>query len=84
MSRTCDSDLERIARRFEGSRNTVKRYVEAQGWVNPRTLRRDDAGRTITYPKHVHKALRRYLGIANTPGAQRVPFNNTEDFAFFG
>ena len=24
------------------------------------------------------------LGIANTPGAQRFPFNNTEDFAFFG
>ena len=36
------------------------------------------------YPKHVHKALRRYLGIASTPGAQRFPFNNTEDFAFFG
>ena len=51
--------------------------------VNPRTLRRDDRGGTIIYPKHVHKALRRYLGIANTPGAQRFPFNNTEDFAFF-
>ena len=51
--------------------------------VNPRTLRRDDAGGTIIYPKHVHQALRRYLGIANTPGAQRFPFNNTEDFAFF-
>ena len=36
------------------------------------------------YPKHVHKVLRRYLGIANTPGAQRFPFNNTENFAFFG
>ena len=52
--------------------------------INPRTLRRDDAGGTIIYPKHVHKALRRYLGIASTPGAQRFPFNNTEDFAFFG
>ena len=52
--------------------------------INPRTLRRDDSGGTIIYPKHVHKALRRYLGIANTPGAQRFPFNNTEDFAFFG
>ena len=52
--------------------------------VNPRMLRRDDRGGTIIYPKHVHKALRRYLGIANTPGAQRFPFNNTEDFAFFG
>ena len=52
--------------------------------VNPRTLRRDDRGGTIIYPKHVHKALRRYLDIANTPGVQRFPFNNTEDFAFFG
>ena len=51
--------------------------------VNPRTLRRDDRGGTIIYPKHVHKALRRYLGVENTPGAQRFPFNNTEDFAFF-
>ena len=52
--------------------------------INPRTLRRDDTSGTIIYPKHVHKALRRYLGIENTPGAQRFPFNNTEDFAFFG
>ena len=52
--------------------------------INPRTLRRDDAGGTIIYPKHVHKALRRYLGIEYTAGAQRFPFNNTEDFAFFG
>ena len=51
--------------------------------INPRTLRRDDRNGTIIYPKHIHKALRRYLGIANTPGAQRFPFNNTEDFAFF-
>ena len=52
--------------------------------VNPRTQRRDDRNGTIIYPKHVHKALRRYLGIEGTPGAQRFPFNNTEDFAFFG
>ena len=52
--------------------------------INPRTLRRDDTNGTIIYPKHVHKALRRYLGIEHTPGAQRFPFNNTEDFAFFG
>ena len=52
--------------------------------INPRTLRRDDGGGTIIYPKHVHKALRRYLSIEHTPGAQRFPFNNTEDFAFFG
>ena len=52
--------------------------------INPSTLKRDDANGTIIYPKHVHKALRRYLGIENTPGAQRFPFNNTEDCAFFG
>ena len=52
--------------------------------INPSTLERDDANGTIIYPKHVHKALRRYLAIENTPGAQRFPFNNTEDFAFFG
>ena len=52
--------------------------------IRPRTLRRDDRGGTIIYPKHVHKALRLYLGIEHTPGAQRFPFNNTEDFAFFG
>lgn len=52
--------------------------------MNPRTLARDDSNGTIISPKHVHKALRRYLGIENTPGAQRFPFHNTEDFAFFG
>ena len=52
--------------------------------MNPRTLRRDDRGGTIIYPKHVHKALRRYLGVESSAGAQRFPFNNTEDFAFFG
>ena len=52
--------------------------------INPATLERDDTNGTIIYPKHVHKALRRYLGIENTPGAQRFPFNNTEDFTFFG
>ena len=52
--------------------------------INPTSVERDDANGTIIYPKHVHKALRRYLGIENTPGAQRFPFNNTEDFAFFG
>ncbi len=52
--------------------------------INPRTLERDDANGTIIYPKHIHKALRRYLGVANSPGARRFPFSNTEDFPFFG
>ena len=51
--------------------------------IDPTTLRRDDTYGTIIYPKHVHKALRRYLGIENSAGARRFPFNNTEDFAFF-
>ena len=52
--------------------------------INPRTLERDDGpGGTIIYPKHVHQALRLYLGIEDTSGARRFPFNNTEDFAFF-
>ena len=48
--------------------------------MDPGTLRRDDTNGTIIYPKHVHKALRKYLGISRTPGALRFPFNNTEDF----
>ena len=51
--------------------------------INLRTLRRDDANGTIIHPKHIHKALRRHLGIENSLGAQRFPFHNTEDFAFF-
>ncbi len=52
--------------------------------INPSTLQRDDANGTIIYPKHVHKALRRYFGVEDSLGAQRFPFHNTEDFAFFG
>ena len=52
--------------------------------IDPSTLERDDTNGTIVYPKHVHKALRRHLGIGDSAGANRYPFNNTEDFAFFG
>ena len=52
--------------------------------INPMTLERDDRNGTIIYPKHVHKALRRYLGVERSSGAQLFPFNNTEDFALFG
>ena len=54
--------------------------------IDPATLKRvddNDPTGTHIYPKHVHKALRRYLGVENTPGARRFPFNNTEDFPFF-
>ena len=52
--------------------------------IDPHNLRRNDMEGTLIYPKHVHKALRRYLGIENSAGSLRFPFNNTEDFAFFG
>ena len=52
--------------------------------IDPHNLRRNDQDGTIIYPKHVHKALRRYLGIEHSAGSLRFPFNNTEDFAFFG
>ena len=52
--------------------------------INPPTLEPDDTHGMIIYPKHVRKALRRYLGIENSPGALRFPFGNTGDFAFFG
>ena len=50
--------------------------------INPSTLRADTNG-TIIYPKHVHKALRRYLGVESHPVVSPFPLNQTEDFAFF-
>ena len=51
--------------------------------IHPATLRRDDANGVIIHPRHVHKALRRYLGIEQSAAALRFPINHTEDFAFF-
>jgi hypothetical protein len=52
--------------------------------INPGTLQRDDSGGgTIIYPKHVHKALRRYLRLESTAVDADFRFNNTEDFDFF-
>ena len=52
--------------------------------IDPRTLRRDETAGTLIYPKHVHKALRRYLDIEHTRRRRDgIPFNNTEDFTFF-
>ena len=52
--------------------------------VNPTTLARDDSGGIRMYPKHVHKALRRYLGIESSAESRMFPFNNTETLPFFG
>ena len=51
--------------------------------INPATLQRDDANGIVIHPRHVHKALRRYLGVEQSADAQRFPINHTEDFAFF-
>ena len=51
--------------------------------IDPRTLRRDDQNGTVLYPKHIHKALRRYFGVDNSSGARRFPFHNTEECPFF-
>ena len=51
--------------------------------MNPSTLERDDQGGTIIYPKHVHKALRRHLGIENSVVEQNLTFTSTEDFDLF-
>ena len=51
--------------------------------INPSTLEVDDTNGTIIYPKHVHKALRKYLELNDSVGDLQFPFNNVEDFAFF-
>jgi uncharacterized protein (DUF1501 family) len=51
--------------------------------INPVTLQRDDTAGTLIHPKHVHKALRKYLGIAETAESLRFPFNNTADLPLF-
>ena len=52
--------------------------------INPATLRRDDRDGTRIHPKHVHKALRRHLGVGEENNAVRFPLRDAEDFAFFG
>ena len=51
---------------------------------NPKTLKRDETKGTYIHPKHVHKSLRRYLGLENTAVDQDFKFLATEDFDFFG
>ncbi len=51
--------------------------------INPTTLVRDDSAGTIIYPRHVHKALRSYLGLDTNSIADPFPFTNTEDISFF-
>ena len=50
---------------------------------HPKTRQRDHAGWTSIYPKHVHRALRRFVGVKMTEASQRFPFHNTEDLPLF-
>lgn len=51
--------------------------------VSTTTMLRNDSGIPL-YTKHVHKALRRYLGIENSEPARLFPFTGVEDLKFFG
>ena len=51
--------------------------------INPDTLERDDSNGTIIYPRHVHKALRKYLALEDEANDIRYPLSDTELFNFF-
>lgn len=52
--------------------------------VNPLTLQVDDSTDGImVHPRHIHKALRRHLGVEHSAGSQLFPFHDTEDLPLF-
>ena len=51
--------------------------------INSSTLERDDSNGTHIYPRHIHKALRKYMGIENSEASLKFPFNNSEDLPLF-
>ena len=51
--------------------------------INPSTLKRDDNNGTLIYPKHVHQALRRHLGVEAFAASRQLGLGLTEDFDFF-
>ncbi len=52
--------------------------------INPVTLQADSVKGVTMKPEHVHKALRKYLGIDTAAVTQQFPFTTTEDVAIFG
>lgn len=52
--------------------------------INLETGRRDDVNGMTIQPRHVHLALRKYLGLHNNSLSSPYPFNNTDQFNFFG
>jgi hypothetical protein len=59
----------------DGGHNALK--------IDPISLQRDDANGIILYPKHVHQALRRYLGIDSFAASRQLTFGVTEDVDLF-
>jgi len=51
--------------------------------IDPATLKRASQG-SLLYAKHVHQALRRYLGSESSAVARLFPYDNTESMALFG
>ena len=52
--------------------------------INPQTLLADNTNGVILRPEHVHKALRKNLGIDSAAATKLFPFSTTEDVAIFG
>jgi hypothetical protein len=52
--------------------------------MNLATLVPDATHGKRIHPRHIHKALRRYLGVEHSDGSRKFPFHNTEDLALFG
>ncbi len=65
----------RVIGETDGAHNALR--------INPQTLLRDDAKGTLIYGEHLHKAMRKYLGLENQAVTKMFPFNNTADFSFF-
>lgn len=51
--------------------------------INLQTGKQDYVNGASIHPKHVHLALRKYLGLHNNGLSTPFPFNNTEDFSLF-
>lgn len=51
--------------------------------INANTLARDDTNGVLLHPAHLHKALRKQLGLDTAAVTQQFPFSTTEDVAIF-
>lgn len=52
--------------------------------INPTTFQADSTNGITLKPAHVHKALRKHLGIDNSAASLLFPFSTTETVPFFG